>query len=916
MDRERRRESISVLEKWNSCEIPSTVEEICQFIGLPIIPKQTVLKQKNPTGGLVNFAVKLNPIGPKSPLPGFGSRLNSDLNVVVVKVPKEPEEISEFVRQNQVSQDKGILVVFERVITSAYRLKWLKECIRSKLMMLPLDGALILYLCGQRSRLNALFDIGLPLTWAQPYITKGEMVEKEMFVGRENEVSDLIDINGSCIVFGGRQLGKSALLTHVKREFHNANVSGGEYVAYLDVNTLGEPQTHQEMIGEFWRRVSTELRMLGAINEIQHSQKSTKSLKLVDQIQIDIESVLREDDKKKILLLLDETDKLLELDSQSDFNIIRALRSLMAKTNRRFKVVLAGLQSVQRYNNWKNHPFAQLGNEIVIDPLQPRAAEDLITRPFRALGFLFENPALVSRIVSISNYHPGLIQIFCYQLLSNLYEKYPQWKKIERLISEEDVLAIEQDASFKQDVRDRFDWTLDLDDRYKVLTYGLVLSDAPTEARSLNEFKKLGVDWWSQEFSLLETQDMRALLDELVGLGVLLAESDVESLTRQFRIRSPNLLRLLGPKFEIEEELLRIVAKDSLSRPNPNNFRRFIEDGANFGPLTYEQEGRLSNSSENYSTTVVLGSTAMGLRQVADQIRNIFQNTAITERTKSTTKWREIRLTTSGGATNSHQILEHLSSQLAPQKRDHRYAIINFEEIAFDEDLGQFLEETTKLLNKKCRSKSQGRLFVILNPEWSWKWKISDRRLQMEDRTDFAVISLKRWSNGAISNALDHLNRQTGSKSAGPEIYRITSGVHKLVTKSLNSASFPKRGKSAGPVVNSAIQAKNEVLESSEFDMLSDLGIEKEESGIREFFTELYLLCKTDNGEYIVSKSDFEQTIDQFQDRMKPELKLGQKPKSLFEWLNTLDLIRVSNDDADSIWICPLTMELVSSSQI
>ena len=82
-------------------------------------------------------------------------------------------------------------------------------------MALTLDSCLLMYLSGERNRLQALFDIGLPFTWAQPYITKGETVAREMFVGRSEQAKDIVDPNGSCVVFGGRQLGKSALLTHV-----------------------------------------------------------------------------------------------------------------------------------------------------------------------------------------------------------------------------------------------------------------------------------------------------------------------------------------------------------------------------------------------------------------------------------------------------------------------------------------------------------------------------------------------------------------------------------------------------------------------------------------------------------------------------------------------------------------------------
>ena len=110
------------------------------------------------------------------------------------------------------------------------------------------------------------------------------------------------------------------------------------------------------------------------------------------------------------------------------------------------------------------------------------------------------------------------------------------------------------------------------------------------------------------------------------------------------------------------------------------------------------------------------------------------------------------------------------------------------------------------------------------------------------------------------------------------------------------------------------LEVKNEILESSEHDMLFDLGIENENMDLRDFLSELYMLCKTENNQNIISRSEFEQTISQFQDRLEPGLQLFQKQKCFSEWLAALGLIQVSNNDAENLCICPLTVEIISSS--
>ena len=210
---------------------------------------------------------------------------------------------------------------------------------------------------------------------------------------------------GSCIVFGGRQLGKSALLRHVYRENHDPGTS--TYITYLDVDDLGsDSQDHEAMMAAFWRRVYDDLHRDGALPELSQKILSRES-RLADEVTRSISTRLSEREDMRIVLLLDESDDLLDCDSGRDFTLVRRLRGLMASSERRFKAVFAGLQSVQRYNNWENHPFAQLGSELVVNPLPPTAAQDLIIRPLRALGFAFERAGLILRILSQTNYHPG-----------------------------------------------------------------------------------------------------------------------------------------------------------------------------------------------------------------------------------------------------------------------------------------------------------------------------------------------------------------------------------------------------------------------------------------------------------------------------------------------------------------------------
>ena len=584
LDRNRRDEAVSAARAWHSLTqlrlssahraLKDSLEEILRFIDLPL--QEGGIEVADTTQpGFAHVRVTLSRSVTSSPLPAFGSACGRRYEVVVSQTRKEPEQFEEYIR-GQGLEGSPVLALLLLPHTPKYRIQWQRHFVRTQLTVLPFDSAFLLHLCGERNRLPVLFELGLPFTWTRPYITKGENVAPEMFVGRRTETATLIDPLGSCIVFGGRQLGKSALLRHVLREHHAPENS--VYVIYLDVDDLGstDSEEHDAMLPVFWRRVYDELVRHAAIPELPQKILN-RDVRLVEEMPNSISTRLSENPHMRIVLLLDETDDLLDCDSTRDFALIRRLRSLMADTDRRFKAIFAGLQSVQRYYNWKNHPFAQLGEEVVVNPLPPAAAQELIIRPLRALGFAFENTRLVLRILSQTNYHPGLIQIIGYRLLDNLFEKWQRRDTVGpiRPITPDDLLRVERDTSVMDDIRRRFDWTLDLDDRYKVLTYALVLTPDPTAPHRESEFKTIGAGWWKAVFEDMDTLGLRAVLDEMVGLGVLLREH--EDSVRTYRLRSPNLLRLLGPREAIDEELLRIIERDRVSRPNPRNFHPVVD---------------------------------------------------------------------------------------------------------------------------------------------------------------------------------------------------------------------------------------------------------------------------------------------------------------------------------------------------
>ena len=94
--------------------------------------------------------------------------------------------------------------------------------------MAILDEALLLFLTGERdARLGAFLRSSVPYGTLIPYTPRN--VPPEIFYGREGAVQELQRKDGSCLIYGGRQMGKSALLRQVRRQAHNPSAT----------NTLG-----------------------------------------------------------------------------------------------------------------------------------------------------------------------------------------------------------------------------------------------------------------------------------------------------------------------------------------------------------------------------------------------------------------------------------------------------------------------------------------------------------------------------------------------------------------------------------------------------------------------------------------------------------------------------------------------------
>jgi len=235
--------------------------------------------------------------------------------------------------------------------------EWLRRwSVQHSVQFITVDETLVLYLASlPDGALRALFDCTLPFTCSEPFFTAAGLVPPESFFGRESERSTITERFGSCFVYGGRQLGKTALLNAAQAAFDDP--ASGHLAHFIDLKVhdigIGHSADH------IWQVLWGVFHKLGVFDTEQKMPRGHDSL--VDAIEKGVTGWLDQEDDRGILLLLDEADAFLADDLKNDFRVSTRLKGLMDQTQRKFKVVFCGLHNVLRNTERANHPLAHFG---------------------------------------------------------------------------------------------------------------------------------------------------------------------------------------------------------------------------------------------------------------------------------------------------------------------------------------------------------------------------------------------------------------------------------------------------------------------------------------------------------------------------------------------------------------------------
>ncbi|PKN60689.1 MAG: hypothetical protein CVU53_01790 [Deltaproteobacteria bacterium HGW-Deltaproteobacteria-11] len=691
------------------------------------------------------------------PIPEFGSQAQGRYDIICLWERPGADTIAARVRDLNLDIHTVIVLYLGR-LTVRQKRDIIRVSRDKELAIAVLDETLLIFLAQERDvRLPAFLRCALPFSALNPYrpFQAGD-VSPEMFFGREAMANELQRQGGSCLVYGGRQLGKSALLRHVERQFHHPEQ---EQYAWVENMALVFDPSAGKGSKNIWRNLREGFKA----QKLLDSRTSTER---PEEIARYIREAMQAKPRQRVLVMLDEADGFLDADARDGFRTVIALRELMLSTAQRFKVIFAGLQNVQRFQGIPNQPLAHFGTPLCVGPLEPGEAQQLVRHPLEVLGYRFADDGAVLRILSYTNYHPGLIQYFCQELLKQLRDRasavLPPYQ-----IQQENIEAIYRQQQVRDRIRERFEWTLGLDTHYQAIAWALIEDqirdrDGYGRAYPPSDILQLAREWWPAGFQETSSDQLRGWLDELCGLGVL-----VRNASGHYRLRSPNMVRLLGKETDIGDRLLELMEKSPIPAMEADGHHAPLNDKAtSYSPLTYAEERSLSQP--RFGVGLVFASEALGYSLLPAAIRR-FLPMALPPGIGD--------CTSIPSSVTVRDLDDWLKGYLKSHPKTERMLLYQQVRQAAPRAMAELVDEAHRFCQRHQAKDRWLRILFLFDPQSTWQWVglSESERLELEEAAD-AALWPRPWTLSAIRRRLAQHDKLDTDDVGSKEALRVTEG--------------------------------------------------------------------------------------------------------------------------------------------
>ena len=213
------------------------VGSVLRFLGLPYEDEQQLtLQEEGYSNRWVHFSIQADPksVNGVKGAPLFGSQAKGIYHLFCLWEDARPDRIRQngAIRRLAQGGQNAVILLYLGALTDAERQDIRRDSWTQDITIAVLDEILLEFLARTQEgtpwyvgdRLRDFLIATLPYTAANPYNQEttgwGARVPEEMFYGREELAGRIMKMrDGTSIVFGGRQLGKTALLRHAEETF-------------------------------------------------------------------------------------------------------------------------------------------------------------------------------------------------------------------------------------------------------------------------------------------------------------------------------------------------------------------------------------------------------------------------------------------------------------------------------------------------------------------------------------------------------------------------------------------------------------------------------------------------------------------------------------------------------------------------
>ena len=488
------------------------------------------------------------------PVPAFGSLGETDgFRIVYIFGAYDAERLVEIF--NNIGDEKHTLIILDYALKESARRR-LALLVKGKAnckIFAVLDRVVLKYLYDNYSEqtiTKQLLHIIMPFAYYQPYVAdSSKPMPSELFIGRKEELKKIKDVNGVNIVYGGRQLGKSALLMKAKKDI-DKNESGDRAV-YIDIKGRNYSETAL--------KISEEL----VIADILEKKEITSDWR---ELAMSIRMRLKDEDKPihYFLLLLDEADAFLDSCKDVQYKPFDALKDIQAVGEGRFKFVVAGLRDVLRFEHEvalnDNSVLPQLSS-MTVKPFKYAEAKELLEYPLSYLGFRFrddvETDTLVSAILSHTNSFPGMLQLYCTKLIEAMKNGYAGYKEAGTppyYVSEDHIKKVLGEDNLQEEIRQKFFITLTVGSDNYYLLIAMITAYLYKNDEGIcvtpNDVLTFAKDFEIKDIAALNPEKVAALMEEMRELNVLQHNGE-----HGYRFTHFSFFQMMGTKAYLEQEL-------------------------------------------------------------------------------------------------------------------------------------------------------------------------------------------------------------------------------------------------------------------------------------------------------------------------------------------------------------------------